>query len=413
MESNDLPPTDQLAPAASPSGLIEIGVVVAGAMDSVDSRASRQAIEQLSEELTQRFPEFVFRIAQLRRPELSDEGRVQPSVLLQQAVEDRDTSRWDFAFVFTSSELVGNYSPFCFAALSRPLDAAVFSLSLIDPIAVGEDADDTERIQRIAKRLNRLMLHALGHLTGLPASEVSHDLLFHPSQASDLDMMESMDQASLARQRTAFAEIADQRLEEGAERPSNRLAFALRAAWINRREVSEAIIGARPWEFPRRLSRLTIASVSTVAILLMTAEAWDLGLAQDGGSLAIMLACCLALTTLYVIVRQQLLLRRSRGQSEQSVVTSASALGIVFVGMAVTWAGLFTMGVAVGWLLFRPELIASWASSSELTTAEVGISTIVRMNLFCASIGLLIGALGASFESQHYFRHVIFVDEEI
>ena len=35
------------------------------------------------------------------------------------------------------------------------------------------------------------------------------------------------------------------------------------------------------------------------------------------------------------------------------------------------------------------------------------------MSAFVASVAILIGALGASFEEQHYFRHVIFVDEEI
>jgi hypothetical protein len=29
-----------------------------------------------------------------------------------------------------------------------------------------------------------------------------------------------------------------------------------------------------------------------------------------------------------------------------------------------------------------------------------------------AALGLIIGALGASFEQQHYFRHITYVDEE-
>ena len=29
-----------------------------------------------------------------------------------------------------------------------------------------------------------------------------------------------------------------------------------------------------------------------------------------------------------------------------------------------------------------------------------------------SSLGLLIGSLGASFEGHHYFRHVIYADEE-
>jgi len=33
--------------------------------------------------------------------------------------------------------------------------------------------------------------------------------------------------------------------------------------------------------------------------------------------------------------------------------------------------------------------------------------------MFVASVGMVTGALGASFEDQHCFRHMTFVDEEI
>jgi len=35
------------------------------------------------------------------------------------------------------------------------------------------------------------------------------------------------------------------------------------------------------------------------------------------------------------------------------------------------------------------------------------------LSAFVASLGLLIGAFGASFEDQYYFRHVTHVDEEL
>lgn len=63
--------------------------------------------------------------------------------------------------------------------------------------------------------------------------------------------------------------------------------------------------------------------------------------------------------------------------------------------------------------LFDPELEATWASSSQLSTQDVGLLTTILMICFSASLKLLTGALGASFESQHHFRQIIFVDEEI
>lgn len=112
-------------------------------------------------------------------------------------------------------------------------------------------------------------------------------------------------------------------------------------------------------------------------------------------------------------MRQQLLIRRRREISEQTVVTSVAALGIVLFGMAVTWISLLMIGMSFGILLFRPALIAGWASSSGWSAGQIGLLAKLQMSCFSGSLGLLIGALGASFESQNYFRHVIFVDEEI
>jgi len=398
---------------AERTGLIEIGIISAGVFDDVDTQATDRAVGQIGAALGQRLPEFEFRLSSNDRPELVQAGRVEPSLLLQQAAEDRDALHLDFVFVLTSEELVGKYRPYCFAALSRPLDAAVFSLSLIDPRTEDAEADRQLRTDLIARRLCRMMLHAVGHLCGLSERDQSNNLMFHPAAATDLDAMESFDSDQLEIQRQALAEIADQRLEEGSEAQLSTALFAAKAIWINRKEIVQAIAAARPWQFPQRLSRLTIASVSTVAVLFMTAEAWDLGLSQSPMRLAILIVLALVLTTIYVVVGQQLLVRRNRRRSEQTVVTTFSAFGIVGAGMAVTWATLWLLGLGIGWLLFRDPLIDGWAASTDYRPGDGLAVPIAQMSCFTAAIGLLIGALGASFESQHYFRHIILVDEEI
>jgi hypothetical protein len=108
-----------------------------------------------------------------------------------------------------------------------------------------------------------------------------------------------------------------------------------------------------------------------------------------------------------------LLIRRGRQQTEQTVVTSVSSFGIVLAGMSVTWVSLMVFGLLLSALLFEPALVSSWANSSRIDSVNLDLATMVQMSCFSASLGLLIGALGASFESQHYFRHVIYVDEEI
>jgi len=396
-----------------PSTEIEIGIVVAGPLDEIDRDALRLAVVNTQQTLDERFPVFTYRTRIVKRPDLTVGSRVEPSVLLQQATEDRDAKHWDFAFVITAAELIGIYSPFCFAAISRPLDSAVISMSLVDPLADGVEVLEQTRVNQIATRVSRLMQHSLGHLLGLPRDSRPDHLLFHPALAKDLDTMTELDDDQIARQTEALSEIADQRLEEGTGKSMSYPRFTIRAAWINRREIAEAIWAARPWQFPRRLSRLTLASVSTVAILMMTAESWDLALSQTWFRVWALATTSLIATTLYVIVRQQLLIRRSNTRSEQTVVTSASALGIVLTGMAVTWLSLFMLSIVVSSLLFDRPLIASWAASSDLSGRDIDIWDYLQMAGFSGSVGLLIGALGASFESQNYFRHVIFVDEEI
>jgi len=393
--------------------LIEIGVIIAGPLDRIDEQATKLALDQTDERLAELFPGFRFRFLEIRRPEMMGAGRVEPSLLLRQALEERDAKHWDFAFVLTAAELIGNYSPFCFAALSRPLDAAVISMSLIDPQALGMESAREERVHRIARRLSRLILHSLGHLTGLPKSDHPNDLLFHPPDAKALDLMASVNAEDLEKQRVALAEIADQRLEEGIGQRLGFASFAIRASWINRFQIYRAVWAARPWEFPKRLSRLTIAAFSTLAILFMTAEAWDLALAQGALRVSLLLSGTWTATTIYVVLRQQLLVQRRKRISEQSVVTSASAIGIVFVGMLTTWFTLFAVGILLAHLLFPSELIANWASSTVHESRQLDWLDRPHMAMFSASLGLLIGALGASFESQHYFRHIIFVDEEI
>lgn len=115
---------------------IEIGMVIAGKLDLVNRQAFDDAIAATGSALTQSHQSagLTFHFVKVQRRDLVSESRIEPSVLLRQAQEERDARGWDFAFVVTASELLGKYSATsCFAALSRPLDAAVISTSLIDP----------------------------------------------------------------------------------------------------------------------------------------------------------------------------------------------------------------------------------------------------------------------------------------
>jgi hypothetical protein len=119
----------------------------------------------------------------------------------------------------------------------------------------------------------------------------------------------------------------------------------------------------------------------------------------------------IAATTFYILKRQRLIVKRSREElSEQIVLSNAATFSIVLLGMASTYAMLFLLSFLLSVGLFTGRLATGWAASvqSPLTFWHYG-----TLAGFIAALGITIGALGASFEQQSYFRHVTFVDEEL
>ena len=407
---------DATAPSPVARPPLEIGLVLAGRPDSRTRALVHVAARRFAGDLARWFPAYDWRVEPSARPDIGELGREESSELLREAAAIRDTGHHDFVILVTPDELIARYRAFALAALSRPLDAAVLSTARLVPGPPGEAREATPPAPDdavLVDRLATLMVHALAHLAGRPAVPDRDRLLHRPETPDDLDAMTRFAPEEIAALDAAFAAVADARLEERATHVGARWRFVLRAALINRAEIVGAVLAAHPWEFPQRLGRLTTAAVSTLALLLMTAESWDLGLSQSWPSVLVMALVVLALTSAFVVHRQQLLLARHRQLREQLVVTRVSALAIVVTGLALTWLGVFALALLAAAVLFDAPLITAWAASNGLDESAIGLALRTKMAVFCASIGLLIGALGASFEDQHHFRHVIFVDEEL
>jgi predicted Zn-dependent protease len=394
------------------SALIEIGWIVAGKLDAVDRQAVEMARDRVEEFLQTRLPSFEWRLPLEVREELA-EGMIQePVSLLDAGVVERNIRHWDFTVVVTNADLVSYYKTDAIAAVSRSLEGTVISTRRIDPRSQSSKVSDSERIERLARRIQTLVLHAFGHYSGLAHSDEAENLMFDFRTIEDLDRADDFDGGQLEQFQTDLREVADLRLEETASsQRSSSLTFYLRAAWINRHDIGEALWEARPWQFPYRFSRLTTAALSAMLVLIVTAEAWDLGMTQ--GSLFVLLLSLgvILFTTLYSLTRQKLFVRREhRRLSEQNVVTNVSTFSIVFAGMTTTYGLLFLLTLLGSLTLFSSRLADNW------TTAFEGVPTFghyLTLSAFVASLGLFIGSLGASFEKHTYFRHVTFVDEEL
>lgn len=99
---------------------------------------------------------------------------------------------------------------------------------------------------------------------------------------------------------------------------------------------------------------------------------------------------------------------RSVRITEQIVMAHVSFGLTVIAGLLVAYAVLFALTWALAIALVPDSVVAAWSGTPE--TAAIRYA---RHAGFVAALGLVIGALGASFEHQSYFRHVAYVDEEI
>lgn len=391
--------------------LIEVGWIIVGRIDETDRAAIHQARDNLTNALGQIFSGFTWRMPIIQREEWRQSYRAEPAALLEYGLIERDMRHWDFVFIVTDMDLVSYYKPYALGALSRSVSTGMISTARLDPQATYPDAVQEERLAVMTRRLCALALHIFGHLNGLPHHDCTQSYLYDVSTIDELDNMRHFTDDQVRQLQANLHEVGDLRLEEEATsaRPQP-LWFYCRGAWRGRADIAHAILQAKPWQYPFRLSRLTTAATSTLLVFLITAEAWELGMSQTAGVVSALSCSALLVTSLYILRRQRLLMRREiTGLSEQIVTTNISVIAVVVLGMLTTYAWLFFAALGLSTLFFHHQLVVAWTASldGQITTAHY-----VILAAFVASLGLLIGALGASFEQQHYFRHVTYIDEE-
>ena len=379
--------------------LVEIGWILVARLGDEARRAVLKARADFRDYLAALYPEFEWRCPILEVGG-EGEGADEPVVRLQQAASHRDAQAWDFALVVTDRDLRSYYKSHALGVPSKALGVAVLSTARLR--GPGHQIDEA----RLATRVRALGLHLFGDLNGLWHRDDATAWMVEPGDAEALDSMEEFSEDERNLLRGALVEVADRRLEERPGR-SSVCRFYARALWERRREVAEAVFQARPWEFPLRLSRLTTAAVSALFILLLTAEVWDLASSQGLPGIAALSVSCLTMTTLFVLTRQKLFPRLSRRRTEQAAVAHASVVITVSLGLLTTYALLATLVLLAGAALFDSPLLARWAPAGGADSQHL-----IAVAGFVAAVGIVIGALGASLEANHYFQHIIYADEE-
>ena len=411
----DAPALQAAGPAAAPAHVpaVVVGWVEAGTLDEGQRAAFKAARGLVRRALREELPGFAWSFPYVRRRDLGvGAAEVEPVDLLDAGVTERRLAGWDFAFVVTAADLHARFRPFTLATPSQALDTAALSVARLDPAVRDAEVTDEDRADRLAHRIAALALHAFGHLNGL-AHDAHPDAVMHPPRTpADLDASSlRFTPANQAEIRAEVADVADPRMEEvSLFETLSAPAFALKAVVLNWADIADTVIQIRPWRFPFQLSKLTTAAFSTLVVLVMTAEAWDLGARQPLGLVAALAAAAIVGTSAYLVRKQGLLARRhGHARTEQQVVQAVSILLALALGMLTTYGLLFATTLVLRALFFDGAILDGWAAS---LGRPVGPDEVTAFAGFVAALGLGVGALGGSFEDQTYFRHVAYVDEE-
>jgi predicted Zn-dependent protease len=392
---------------------IEFGWLIFHDMSQAELEPVLAARDHMVSFLAEKFPQFQWHLPVVQRAEAVFQHSFEPSHLLVEGAKERALRHWDFALVLTRTNLQSYYKPFVLAVPSRAMGVAVLSSGRLQSEEVqGRQVGTPQGSSLVSQRICALALHLLGDLNGLPHNAAPDDYMFEPALIGDLDQMTDFSATEHQALTDELGKVGDVRLEEqpSATKRSTFL-FYLHAIRIGRSDIVSAVLQAKPWEFPLHLSRLTTAAFSTLLILLLTAEVWDLGMNQSPFFIVLLSLGALAATSIFVIKRQNLLLHRGqRRLTEQTVFINVSTVIVVFLGMMTTYLLLFLLALLIGRFMYPRALIQGWVMSLEYMATW---REYLVLSGFVASIGILIGALGASFEGNPYFRHVTFVDEEI
>lgn len=397
---------DAPAPPAPERPLVEVGWVLIEPLDRLDRAAVLDARVEVEQWLSTVLPRFAWSLPLSDREERLDAPRVRPTQLVDLGTFERDTKRWDFVFVVTGAELTGLDRRFALGATSRCMSVGVASTLRLDPAESRQIPSDDVRRRKMADRLVFLFARCFAVLNGLEPSELG----LGPgtvADVEDLDRPVALGEAGRAALDERLERVADPRVEE-AERPRSRIGFYWRAVRADPGAIPSMLRWARPWLFPFRLSRMSAAALSVLFILLMTAEAWELGVSRDAAQAVGLAAVALAGTTGLVLSRQGILARGQPQLTEQTALSNLATALAMGLGLFSTFFFLVGTAFLASSLVFSGPVTAGWAQSEGLSVGQR-----VVFSIFVAAVGIIAGALGASFEEAEDFLHIARIDREL
>lgn len=374
--------------------LVHIGWLLATDVDESETLTVYQnACRKLQLTLAEQFPQFRWQIDFLHRHRYAPKGAIDPLPLLELGVREKIGHHWDYALVVVPNALRARQRVHTIGVPSSALETAVLSTADLS----NHDAN------QFTRRIVMLSLHLLGHVWGI--EHCDEGPMVPPESPQELELAPfPIFQEEIIVDR--LEEVADKRLEEQSQQ-WNPLHFYWRAFWADPKSILIDIVGYAPWRLPFRTARLTAATAVSLLILLLTAEAWEMGINLAPARLILGTLAALLIATGFIFAGQNLgQISREVGWREQLTRTRLIVFGTVLTGMITLWLVLFLFTLLIGWML--PEaVLLRWIQTDQLNRV-----LLVRHAAFMAMLGVLAGALGGNLEEEEAIKASLFFDEE-
>lgn len=370
---------------------VVVGWVVASEVtDSAVAHAIDAARKETLSLLESQFPDYGWRMPLVERRVFPPLGALDVMPLLELGVLEKTHQGWDYALVVVPNELSPRHRAYTMAVPSSALEVGALS---------------TARLHAGPGRVDELValaVHVWGHLAGLGHRESGP--MRPPNDAADLTPERfSPDEAGRLRRR--LAEVADVRLED-QDRRWSAIRFYWRAFVDDPRAVVQDVAAYKPWLMPLYLGRLTAAAAVSTVFLLLTSDAWQVGVAIPAAAVWASTVLAVLVSTVFVFLGQNVgHVGRDAGWSEQTVRSRIVMFSTLLVGMTSLWLVLLVIALAAT-ALVPSSVAADWTG---LTQGQIPLA---RYSAFVATIGVLAASLGGNLEEEAELKAELLFDEE-
>ncbi len=333
----------------------------------------------------------------------------EPSDFLDAATMRMAEGPYDIVVVITDVTLISRKDKIE-AGLASPITyTTVISTQRLTTTPRGKPV---RTLEAEAVRVNAatLLLHLLGHISGLPHTAVGKRGVMAPFSFRERRTSHSRfnDQERLLL-KEKVKQLPERELHGGTSLEN--LIFHMIMATKHLNAVFSPLL--RNWAIllPLSLPRLATAAVAPSLLLIFTAEIWDVGLNMENRTAAFFAAASILGASFYLIKIQSLFLPRK----EKNVLTEHQAIAnvVIFLSILLACIGLFLM---IGGLMmiielyvFPEGLISTWPT---LDKPMVGLSDKLRLAAFISTVGVTTGALAGGLEKKTVIQHLaLFLDK--